>query len=493
MALNRIFKTTAFRLSAIYLVVIFAASIVVGTYMGWRTNALLTQQLVETISAEVKGLAEQYREGGSARLANRVASRSRRPGNSLYFFGNHTGQKIAGNLNRIPNELTNSKGGAQFKYVWQQDETQITRNAVGIPFHVGGNLVLIVGRDIEDQLSFINATRNMFFLGLALLAAFGLGAGLWVSRNLLNRISTITTTSKAIMAGDLSERIPQNGSGDELDRLSMNLNTMLARIESLMNGLREVTDNIAHDLKTPINRIRLSAEEALRDKSNPEEQSATLAHIIDEADHLIKTFNALLKIARLEAGADSEQKDKVDLYQVIEEVTELYEPVIEEANMSLIVTANEHLSIMADRQLISQAIANLVDNAIKYSADDELNGTNEISGDQHNTPVNETADKKAPANPKTNRKTIEIGLERFGEKVKVFVADKGAGISPQNRARVFDRFVRLEDSRSRPGSGLGLSMVAAIVQAYNGAISLKDNNPGLRIVLSFPLYQPASS
>lgn len=481
MALNRLFKTTAFRLSAVYLIVIFAASIIVGTYMGWRTNALITQQLVETISAEVKGLAEQYREGGSSRLAKRIAARSSRPGNSLYFFGNHTGQKIAGNLNRIPSELSKSTGGAQFKYVWLQDETQITRNAVGIPFYVGGNLLLIVGRDIEDQLSFINATRNMFFIGLALLATFGLGAGLWVSRNLLNRISTITTTSKAIMAGDLSERIPENGSGDELDRLSMNLNNMLARIESLMNGLREVTDNIAHDLKTPINRIRLSAEEAIRDPAGPEAQSATLQKIIEEADHLIKTFNALLKIARLEAGADSEQKDSVDLQQVIEEVAELYDPVVDDANMSLVIRAEESLSIQADRQLISQAIANLVDNAIKYSADDDLDVIGNL----------EKADAgRAPQ--RHERKTIGLSLERFGETVKVIVADRGAGISPENRARVFDRFVRLEDSRSRPGSGLGLSMVAAIVKAYNGAITLKDNNPGLKIVLSFPLHNKAT-
>lgn len=471
MALNRIFKTTAFRLSAIYLFVILVASLVIGSYMGWKTNALITQQLAETISAEVRGLAEQYREGGSKRLASVVASRSRRPGASLYFFGSHKGQKIAGNLNRIPGALLNSRGGAQFQYLWQQDQARETRNAVGIPFYVGGNLVLIVGRDIEGQLGFINAARNMFFAGLALVAAFGLGTGLWVSRNLLNRINTITTTSKVIMAGDLSERIPQNGSGDELDRLSSNLNDMLTRIESLMNGLHEVTDNIAHDLKTPINRIRLTAEEAMLDPRGPEAQTATLQSIIDEADNLIKTFNALLKIARLEAGADNENNDTVDLAQVIQEVAELYEPVVEEANMNLVVKSDPAVSILADRQLISQAVANLVDNAIKYSADE--------------------TDEQSQGETRLNRKTIELGAEAFGETAKLFVADRGSGISDQDRSRVFDRFVRLEDSRSRPGSGLGLSMVAAIVKAYNGTINMKDNNPGLRVILSFPLKSPA--
>ncbi len=273
------------------------------------------------------------------------------------------------------------------------------------------------------------------------------------------------------MAGDLSERIPQNGSGDELDRLSSNLNDMLARIESLMNGLHEVTDNIAHDLKTPINRIRLTAEEAMLDPRGPKAQTATLQSIIDEADNLIKTFNALLKIARLEAGAENENNDTVDLAQVIHEVAELYEPVVEEANMNLVIAAGEPVSILADRQLISQAVANLVDNAIKYSADDNR-GEDAVE-------------------PRLNRKTIELGAEAFGESAKLFVADKGSGISDQDSSRVFDRFVRLEDSRSRPGSGLGLSMVAAIVKAYNGTITMKDNSPGLRVTLSFPLQSPA--
>jgi len=459
MVLNRLFKTTAFRLIVIYLLVIIVGSIAVGAYVSWKTNTLMSQQLIETISAEVKGLAEQYRTGGSAQLARAIGERSRRPGNSLYFYGAHKGAKIAGNMNRIPASLIKSSGGAQFEYVWRQDEIREVRHAVGVPFHVAGNLVLVVGRDIEAQLEFSTATRNMFFIGLGALAVFGLGAGLWVSRNLLNRINTITATSKSIMAGDLSERIPVNGSDDELDRLSANLNSMLSRIETLMMGMREVTDNIAHDLKTPINRIRIGAEEALIAPKGKGAQREALQATIEEADNLIKTFNALLKIARLEAGADNEQKDHVDLAQVINEMAELYEPVIDDANMNLVLSSDISATILADRQLVSQAIANLVDNAIKYSFDED--------------------------NPEA-KKNIELGIERFGERVRVIIADQGEGISDHDRSRVFDRFVRLEDSRSKPGSGLGLSMVAAIVKAYGGTIDLQDNEPGLRVVLSFP-------
>ncbi len=464
MALNRLFKTTAFRLSAIYLVVIMIASGAIGLYMGWKTNTLITQQLVETITAEVKGLAEQYREGGSKKLAQTIAQRSRRPGPSLYYFGSQSGRKIAGSLNRVPTELRNGTRGAQFSYIWQQDEKRETRNAVGIPFRVEGGLVLIVGRDIEDQLNFIYAARKIFFISLGLIAAFGLGTGLWVSQNLLNRINTITDTSKSIMAGDLSERITLKGTDDELDRLSANLNNMLAKIETLMIGLREVSDNIAHDLKTPINRIRIKAEEALLDPAGEEAHKTALQGTIEEADNLIKTFNALLKIARLEAGADHEQTISVNLSNVISEVAELYEPLIDEEGMELKLSIEEKVLILADRQLISQAMTNLVDNAIKYGS------IRTLSPGQSNI--------------------VELSVKHIDDKAVIIVADNGDGISRADRARVLSRFVRLEDSRSKPGSGLGLSMVSAIVKAYKGTIQLEENNPGLKAILEFPLHKP---
>lgn len=466
MVFNRLFKTTAFRLSAIYLIIIILASVVVGSYISWKINNLITNQLVETISVEVKGLAEQYRDGGTARMANIIASRSSRPGNSLYFFGSKKGGKIAGNLNRIPKALQGGAHGAQFSYVWQQDRGSVTRHAVGIPFPVAGGLVLIVGRDIEDQRSFVFAVRQSFFIGLALLAMFGLGAGLWVSQNLLNRISSISKTSKSIMAGDLSERIQLNGSDDELDRLSANLNTMLERIENLMIGMRQVSDNIAHDLKTPINRIRIAAEEALLDPRGEGARIKALHSIIEEADNLVKTFNALLKIARLEAGADSEQKDIVDLSTMVREVADLFEPVADEQGMSLKINTSECATILADRQLVAQALSNLIDNAIKYTR-------------QQNELGEET----------TKNTVIELTVRTNENKVELEVSDNGVGIADIHRSRVFDRFVRLEDSRSKPGSGLGLSMVAAITKAYRGTIQLKDNNPGLKAILSFPLYK----
>jgi signal transduction histidine kinase len=264
------------------------------------------------------------------------------------------------------------------------------------------------------------------------------------------------------MAGDLAKRIPLDGSGDELDRLSQNLNAMLTRIEELMGALREVSDNIAHDLKTPLNRLRNRAEAALRDPDGPAGYRDGLVKTIEEADDLIKTFNSLLLIARLEGGAVDESMVAVDPASIIEDVTELYEPVAEEAGLRLDVAAGKGLTIVANRELVGQAIANLVDNAIKYAAD-------------------------RPSGGATAQQPIAISLAKVGDAVEIAIADRGPGVAPQDRERALQRFVRLEKSRSRPGSGLGLSLVAAVARLHGGSIHLEDNAPGLRAVLTLPL------
>jgi signal transduction histidine kinase len=329
---------------------------------------------------------------------------------------------------------------------------------------VPGGLVLVVGRDIEDLRRFAGAMGQLGLWSVVLLSALGIGAGLAVSRSVLRRIEAITATSRTIVAGDLSKRIPLDGSGDELDRLSESLNAMLGRIEELMAALREVSDNIAHDLKTPLNRLRNRAEAALRNPDGPASYRDGLTKTIEEADELIKTFNSLLLIARLEAGAVAESIGPVDPASIIEDVAELYEPVAEEAGLRLEVSTAKGLTIDGNRELVSQAIANLVDNAIKYSVD-EAKGANADGA---------------------SRGGIVISLARVGKTVEIAVADRGPGVAPQDRERALARFVRLEKSRSRPGSGLGLSLVAAVARLHGGSIRLEDNAPGLRAVLSLP-------
>jgi signal transduction histidine kinase len=467
-ALTRLLGSTPFRLTLAYMgAFLLAAALVVG-FIAWRANDLLSNKVVETLQAEVTGLREQYQAGGAERLAAVVAQRSQQPGSGLYLLIDPAGRRIAGNLSRVPPELQAGGQGGEFVYVPNPDDRRAAaRHAIGVLLPVPGGPLLIVGQDVEDVHRFAARMGQLGLWGIGLLAALGIGGGLLISRSVLGRIEAINEASRTIMAGNLSRRIALAGSGDEFDRLAANLNAMLTRIEELMGALREVSDNIAHDLKTPLNRLRNRAEAALRDPAGPAGYRDGLVKTIEEADEIIKTFNSLLLIARLEAGSVAESMGPVDPASIIGDIAELYEPVAEEAGLDLAVTAAPGLTLLANRELVSQAVANLVDNAIKYS----LEG-------------------RAPVADGEARPVIALSLARAGEAIEITVADRGPGVALQDRERALKRFVRLEKSRSRPGSGLGLSLVAAVAHLHGGSIRLEDNAPGLKAILSLPAQPP---
>ena len=465
-ALTKLYRTTTFRLSLTYLAFFGAAAIVAISYIYWNTTVLLTQQLHETIDAELKGLAEQYRAGGLTRLVSTISDRSRTPGSSLYYVADAESHRIAGNLGGISSELFNSMGPVEFVYSRPAEGGTERRLGFANVFRLPGGYRLIVGRDIEERRVLARVIRSAMLWGLGVMALFGIGGGYWVSRKLLARIDAVTATTHTIMRGDLAERLPVSGSGDELDRLSESLNLMLDRIEQLMSGLREVSDNIAHDLKTPLSRLRNRVEATLSEPYGESSYREAMEHTIEEADELIKTFNALLSIARLEAGASGEQKEPLELGEVVRDVAELYEPAAEERGIALRAEAPEPVYTRADRQLLGQAIANLVDNAIKY-------GTLKSAGERGAKPE------------------IALSAKRRGGMAEIAVSDRGPGIPQGERERVLDRFVRLEASRSEPGSGLGLSLVAAVARFYGGQVRLEDNHPGLKVVLSLPAESAA--
>jgi signal transduction histidine kinase len=273
----------------------------------------------------------------------------------------------------------------------------------------------------------------------------------------LKRIDGMTETAQSIMAGDLKGRLAIAGTGDELDRLADNLNAMLDRIGELMAGMQQVSDNIAHDLKTPLTRLRNRAEEALRTASTSDELRAALDGSIDEADNLIRVFNALLMIARLETGRVSDSMADLDLSDIVAGMAELYEPLAEEAGLTLRTRIAPSLRVAGNRELLGQALANLIDNALKYGA---------------------ATDGAEPE--------IVVAAERVGQTIELSVADHGQGIAEADRGRVLERFVRLDQSRSKPGFGLGLSLAVAVVRLHGGQLRLDDNRPGLRVVMTLP-------
>jgi signal transduction histidine kinase len=446
---------------------ILAAALIVG-FVAWRANDLLTSRTVESLASEVASLREHLQTGGPAGLVMAINERVAEPGANLYLLLDANGRKVAGNLNAMPPALAKGRGSEVFTYTRGSDRAN--RLAVAIARSVPGNSTLVVGRDVEDQRQFALTIGRVALWSVGLLAALGVGAGLLASRGVLRRIDAVTVASRQIMSGDLTRRIPLDGSGDEIDRLSANLNAMLARIEELMRALREVSDNIAHDLKTPLTRLRNRAEAALREPAGDSAHRDALAKTMEEADDLIKTFNSLLLIARLEGGAVAESMDQADLATIVADVADLYEPVAEEAGLALKLNAPANLIATVNGALVSQAVANLVDNAIKYSAADA-----------------------SAVPPATSAATVEIRLEARGDTAMISVADRGPGVAPEDRERALQRFVRLEKSRSRPGAGLGLSLVAAVARLHGGSVRLEDNAPGLRAVLILPAGHSARS
>ncbi|MDB5591372.1 ATP-binding protein [Enterovirga sp.] len=462
--LPKLVRTTAFRLSLAYLAFFAVSVFLILAYVAWNTTRLFNDQVLETIEAEITGLAEQYRTAGIRRLVAIVDRRSRQPGASLYLVTTFQGERIAGNVGSLPPGTLDTAGQREVDYARADEETR-EHTAIVKVFLLPGGFRLLVGRDLEDRVRIRDIMGRALGASLLLVGILGCLGGWFVSRRVLKRIDGMTGTTATIMAGDLSGRLEIAGTDDELDRLALNVNAMLDRIGELMAGITEVSNNIAHDLKTPLSRLRNRAEEALRTPDDAAALREALERVIDDSDNLIRIFNALLMIARLEAGHASESMEHFDAAQVTRDLAELYEPAAEDAGLSLEIEVEPDLPVHGSRELLGQAVANLIDNAIKYGAE----GRGGAPG------------------------AVRVTAERDASAVRITVADRGPGIPEGDRARVLDRFVRLEAARTRPGFGLGLSLAAAVARLHGGALTLADHGPGLQAVLSLPVRTAAAA
>ena len=458
-------NTSAFRLAAIYFTLFATSVLALLTFIYFSTADFVEAQAEETIDAEIRGLAEQYREHGLAGLVEvidqRIAAAQRTPSridDTIYLITDPLLHKLAGNLESWPPAIESRRGWVSFPVTEKINAATEVNNARASVIVLPGNFHLLVGRNLRDARLFrLRITNTM---GWAALITLGLGVvgGLLMTRNMLRKVDAVNRTSTQIIHGDLSQRVPLSGTGDEFDQLAQNLNQMLDQIERLMAGMRQVTDNIAHDLRTPLSRLRARLEVTLIEKPDQARYADVLRETINEADRLLGTFNALLSIAEVEAGSRRESFDAVDLSEIARDVAELYEPVADENGLGFETTIADKIMVRGDRHLLSQAIANLLDNALKY------------------TPAGKVA----------------LAVETRAGKAHIEVSDTGPGVPPDRRSAVFDRFVRLEGSRSTPGNGLGLSLVRAVARLHDGEIWLEDSvpgseTPGLKVVIEFPL------
>jgi signal transduction histidine kinase len=466
-----IMRTTAARLSALYLLLFALCAILLVFYMTSLSSRMLTAQTQETINDEVLGLARAYQRGGLPTLVRVVEQRSRQPGANLYLIADTNGQILTGNVRSLEPGVLETDGWTTRPFAYQrygEGESDRQRgiasapaatghNAIAVVLRLPNQMIMLVGRDLGEPERFRAVVSRALMLAVGMMGLGGLLIWFFVGRAALKRIDGVSEASRRIMGGDLTGRLPVTGAGDEFDRLSENLNTMLARIAMLNEGLKQVSDNIAHDLKTPLTRLRNRAEATLAGNHKVADYRAALEGTIAESDQLIKTFNAILMISRLEAGYSSEHTTRVDLAAAVRDVVELYEPVAEEAGVALEADAGTACMVDGNRELIGQALSNIVDNAIKYSQD-------------------------ATAKP-----AVRVALAHGGGRIRLTVTDNGQGIpDATDRERATERFVRLEKSRSQPGSGLGLSLAKAVMKFHGGQLDLAPADPGLSVTMDFP-------
>src|SRR3954454_2887235 len=446
---SRFLRSTGFRFALLHTLVFVVSVVAIGWVAEFSVTTALERQARQRVETEAATLVlEREREGWQglrAAIETRLGMREHR---LRYAVLDARGGMILGD-HLLAAYAAPSGAGAMTRSVSEGSFDQIfvaTR-----PLADGSRLVIADDlksvEDVEDVLS------NAFLIALGLALALGLGAGALLTRALLRRVEAVTRTAEAIIAGDLSQRIALSGSSDDFDRLSSTLNTMLDRIAGLMENLRQVTNDIAHDLRTPLSRLRQGLEDARLRTSGACDCEIAFERAISEADGLLDTFSALLHIAQVESGARRVAFRPVDLSEVVRAVAEAYEPAAEDGGRFLETAITDGLLVQGDRELLVQLFANLVENTL------------------HHTP------------PGTR---IALGVERGGRgEALATVADNGPGIPEGERSRVLQRFYRLERSRTTPGNGLGLSLVAGVVEVHRATLELADNRPGLKVIVRF--------
>ena len=451
--LARIFGSFTFRLALLYTLVFGASVGGLFYFVFWTTSGFAERQMEATINAEITSLGESYGSGGLSSLilaVNRRASPNvNRDG--IYLLVDSLGTPLAGNLRNWPQPVETDDLWINFSISdLRGAEPALADVRARQLLDPQSGIRLLVGRDVREARDFRQLLLDALNIGLAATLALGIFGGFFFSRIVMGRVEAITRTCRRIMSGDLAQRVPVRRHNDEMSELADSINAMLDQIERLMKGMRQVSESVAHDLRTPLTRLRSRLESAQRRTTDPAERELIEAALSD-ADSLLATFAALLRVARAEAGAQSSFVE-VDLHAIAEDVADLYGPLAEDKGVNFVTRFEPGLSARGDPNLVAQALANLIDNAVKY----------------------------------TDKGSVTAVLTRQNGCPVFIVADTGPGIPDGFKDKVLERLFRMEESRTSPGSGLGLSLVAAVAKSHGLGLKLEDNTPGLRVTLRFP-------
>ncbi len=448
---SELIRSTSFRLGLLHASAFAISVTVLFLVVYWTTDLALSHQIDSDIDVESAALVRQAQSQGREGLEQALADRARARSDAYYLLQDQLGHRLAGNLPTHPI----GPGWIDTYRTIDKDSNQPKDRAHVI--HAKGVLLadgalLFVGRDTYRLNELREVVVRGFVICLILTVALALGSSVLMSAGVLRRIAAINRTTREIMGGEIARRIPTSGRSDEFDALAAQLNEMLDRVQALMENLQQVSNEIAHDLRTPLTRLRQRLELALSGSDGTKDQPLVVARAIEDVDGILQTFTSLLRIAQIEAGTRRAGFTIVDLSSLIDDLLEIYVPVAADDHRKLEGRIARDVRALGDRELLTQMLANLIENALQHT-------------------------------PEGTR--VDLSLSETDRGPVLTLADNGPGIPAPMRDRVFDRFTRLDASRTKPGSGLGLSLVAAIAELHGSAVELSDNQPGLRATLRF--------
>ncbi|MDE2182722.1 MAG: HAMP domain-containing histidine kinase [Alphaproteobacteria bacterium] len=443
----RLVRSESFRLTAIFAAMLIGAIAVLGGGLYLIVDQAFRNEILLNAREDLAAIRKGYQAEGLSEAVEVVNQRLAKPTPSdVVVLETTSGRKIAGNVPAVA--VTT---GA--KHVHLAAGQRRPHEAFGAGEMIGPGLYAFAGQDLYVLHETEEQAIHVIGWILAITLAMAIGGGLLLSRSFLRRTDAITRTCRAIMDGHLSWRIPKAGEGDELARLATVINSMLDRINDLMESNRQITNDIAHDLRTPLTRLRHRLELARAEAATTDDYAATIDGAIADTENILSTFSALLRIGQIEAGAGQKSFQRVDMGAVVRNLVEIYRPAAEDRNHLLCASTVADAEMLGDKELLSQMIVNLIENAILHT-------------------------------PPGTR--IDVALEAERQAIAFTVSDNGPGVPAGERQNIFRRFYRLEHSRSSPGSGLGLSLVGAIAAIHRGRIEVADNDPGLRMTVIFP-------